>query len=96
MKTCKYITTDKHPELKEGIQFKTSGSRKDMLVSYKNQTVYIAKFDIDELIEDNFLKELQEPEFTRDDMLWFARWYSSTEFDESGVDIVNEWKENNK
>ena len=73
MKDRKYIVTDKHPELKEGVIFEQSLSRPDMYVSAKpNDTTYIPDFDTVMLLEKGFICEVQEPEFTRDDMIAFA------------------------
>ena len=76
----KYITTDKHPELKEGriidadypAYFIVDGNR-------------IFKDDI----KDGFIKELQEPEFTKDDMMNFAIYHR--DFGLVVNDTLDEW-----
>ena len=64
----KFITTDKHPELKEGVVFRLSKSRNDMYVSKISTITYIAAFDLDVLIEKNYIKGVEEKEFTRTDI----------------------------
>ena len=65
----KYITTDKHPELKEGvIIFKGLYSyRTNFFLELRNE------FDVDTWLEKGYIKELQEKEFTKDDMIEFAK-----------------------
>ena len=65
----KYITTDKHPELKEGIILFING---DELIS-ENATVEI--HNEDECVEEGYIKEVEENAFTKDDMLDFVIWF---------------------
>lgn len=69
----KYITTDTHPELKEGIEIKYWENDSTW------RTATTGLFRLTELQKDaelreGYIKELQEPEFTKDDMIEFAFW----------------------
>ena len=58
----KYIVTDKHPELKEGVIL----SELDISDIYYLANSY--EHYVEEDIEKGYIKELLEPEFTKDDM----------------------------
>jgi hypothetical protein len=68
----KYITTDKHPELKKGIVFQKRLQNRN----YYSPTGFVAieSEDIIASVSNGFIKELQEPEFTKDDMIDFVHW----------------------
>ncbi len=61
MKTKKYITTDKHPQLKEGIALTFSDNR----IVYEG---FYLEIRLDSALEKGYIKEVQEPEFTRDEL----------------------------
>ena len=87
MKTKKYITTDKHPELKEGLILKSETGQPSCL--YTCDGMYIEN-DIKLGLKKGYIKEVQEPEFTRGDMIDF--WNFAKDHDESviandGLDI---------
>ena len=69
MKNKKYITTDKHPELKEGIILKWGSDQPAGL--YSQNGMYIES-PIDSGLENGYIKEVQYPEFTKDEMIDFG------------------------
>ena len=78
----KYITTDKHPDLKEGVIFRRSLSRNDMYVSDVLEMTYFPSFDFDILLEKGYIKEVEEKEFTKSDMIGFH--FFATEYNKIG------------
>lgn len=83
MKT-KFITTDKHPELKEGLNIIPT-CHNDQITEYcieikldkvGNRVIDVMVREIDYLLAKGYIKELQEPEFTKDDMIDFALYHS--------------------
>ena len=73
MKTKKYITTDKHPELKEGVIFKEEGIN----MYFSNETrLFMSEFYSNLWASNNWIKEVQEPEYTRDDMIELIEHYN--------------------
>ena len=96
----KYITTDKSRELRAGIILKQSSHdgkyySPDGFTSYSGHQKNV-------LLELEEIKELQEPEFTKDDMIDFAKHIDENEFDfpevnESYMKILINWlKQRNK
>ena len=88
----KYITTDKHPELKGGRIIDAEHSA--YFVVDKNRP-----FITD--IEKGYIKEVQEPEFTKNETIDFARHYAfnnTSDFisDESLEKEFNHWKKYRK
>ena len=62
----KYITTDTHPELKEGImlEYSTHGQQ-----HYTGSNMYHATHhQVKALLEKGYIKEVEEKEFTKSDM----------------------------
>jgi len=81
---AKYITTSKNPIFKEGIKFESE--------SHSYITIFQEDIEISHLLKHGYIKEVQDPEFTKDDMVSFARWYSNHgTFEESGIEILNIW-----
>ena len=73
----KYITTDKHDFLKKGwICEDGGGNIMEVGCCWLNgsNTLMCNKYAIDYWLKDGQIKELQEPEFTKDDMIEFAFW----------------------
>lgn len=56
----KYISTDKHPHIKEGVIFRESEGRSDMYVSDKNNVTYFTKFDVEVLVEKGYIKKAED------------------------------------
>ena len=65
----KYITTDKHPELKEGVIIDDKKLKLGVICLH-----LFSDYDLELWEHDGLIKELQEPEFTKDDMIEFAFW----------------------
>ena len=102
----KYITTDKHPELKEGIEILPIIEGEENIIS---EYVITIKFNIHgnmipisliamgQLEEFGYIKELQEPEFTKDDVkimscefaIYIVRY--CTDRDETYPKLYDEW-----
>ena len=71
----KYITTDKHPELKEGImlEYSTHGQQ-----YYTGSNMYHATHhQVKALLEKGYIKEVEEKEFTKSDMISLAGYISN-------------------
>ena len=73
----KYITTDKHPELKKGIIFNHEDERSSYCLHScdESENIYIEQH-VKNGLANGYIKELQEPEFTKDDMIDFCIWYT--------------------
>jgi len=63
----KYITTDKHPELKEGVVL-TRQHHGDYTFFLVDKLCTVENGHIADWIQNKFAVELQEKEFTRNDM----------------------------
>ena len=96
MKNKKYITTDKHPEFKEGIKIvQTSGKiEKEEMFRDLSGLWNAAKYIIDNALEKGYIKEVQEPEFTRDDMIGFGKTLQG--YDCEVGDCLDAWIKDNK
>ena len=70
--STKFITTDKHPELKEGtIVFKgVSNYRTNFFTHLCNE------FNLQTWISQGYIKEVEEKEYTKSDMIEFFEWSS--------------------
>ena len=73
-KIMKYITTDKHSELKKGLIFEAE---------YPAYFVVWHNRDIETDLKHGYIKEVQEKEFTRGDMIAFTYWCVSNGYDTS-------------
>ena len=86
----KYITTDKHPELKKGViiefEFGEWGSYKGW--------IYMKKEDIDLSLKKGFIKELQEPKWTDEDMIAFTRFSGYVMENDSAMVALEKFKQN--
>ena len=90
---AKYITTDKHPELKENMILEHSihGNQ-----HYTPSNMYHATDQqIVVMVEKGFIKEAEQPEFTKSDMIDFRSWSGSGTEEEASYDF-NEWDKLNK
>ena len=88
----KYITTDTHPELKEGIEFEKSIDYNDFYQSELGWT-FILDDHFNECIENGYIKELQEPEFTKDDMMQFCGYLHNKlpTHSKTPKELLNDW-----
>lgn len=67
----KFETTDTHPELKEGLTMRYTSY--DDRWSVEPSNLYsCTDIQKDGLLEDGYIKEVQEKEFTKDDMMDFG------------------------
>ena len=93
----KYITTDKHPELKGGLILEFAENKSCLLLNY---TGFYLEVGINETLEKGYIKELQEKEFTEDDMIDFVHW-AVRNYSEPYYNIImarsdfNKWKKQN-
>jgi hypothetical protein len=69
----KYKTTSKHPGYKEGLIIKLSSNDNSYLEDHDYDFYY--DFPIDLALKKGWIEEIQEPEFTRNDMIEFAKYY---------------------
>jgi len=93
----KYITTDKHPELKEGIIF--NGSMLGNCSALSHCRAYMNMEELHDSLQMGYIKELQEPEFTKDDMIRFATYFTTEKeyFLDIDIDeVFNNWLDINK
>ena len=88
----KYITIDKHPDIKEGTIFRKSEGRTQMYVSETSCITYITESDLDESIEKGYIKEVEEKEFTKSDMIEFYIHVVRPSSLAISKDVFNEWK----
>jgi len=93
----KYITTDKHPELKEGIVLKGNGHQYECRLGYK--IFFAGQPCIDEWLNNEFIKIVQEKEFTKSDMNDYGKFRAGFA-DEPNDDIeklfINDWLKQRK
>ena len=77
----KYITTDKHPELKENRIIESE---------YSGYFVIDGNRDFEDDIQNGYIKELQEPKWTDYDMIDFIEyWFINKTYDQGNriIDI---------
>ena len=84
----KYKATKENPIFKKGTKFKYDGD---------GSPTYMSGHGIDinllyKWMEKGYIKEVQKKEFTKDDMLEFARFYHSRNFVEKGIEIIKKWQ----
>ena len=88
----KYITTSKHPELKEGvILIKNSGSEWCIHKAIEPSFLY-AEYNITIGLEKGYIKELEPKEFTASDM----ESYASFAADHDRYDCLDLWLKTKK
>lgn len=73
-KIMKYITTGKHPELKEGTKIMPSPSNESVWVTSLNIQIFTETIVYWE--NEKWIKELQEPKWTDEDMILFGNFVS--------------------
>jgi len=87
----KYITTDKHPELKEGLILECEDNQPDCI--FHDNGTYIESSIITGICY-GYIEEVEEKEFTKSDMIDFAIWYDNDMMSKmSEHHILNEWLE---
>lgn len=67
----KYKTTKKHPELKTGVEFFKRYPEDEEYMS-ESDTLIMLTDDIEICLENGWIKEIEEKEFTKSDMIEFA------------------------
>ena len=87
----KYITTDKHPELKEGIDLETNASM-FWAFSLSGSRHSISKPIKNDWIEKGYIKEVEEKEFTKSDMIGLLDFYTESQ-SENNVLVVDKYIE---
>lgn len=97
----KYITTDKHPEFKKGIEISISGGNIQKEEMYRDA---VGKWKANDLIitnciEKGYIKEVEEPEFTKSDLIeiCYMRFGGNRKYFEKHLNItIGNWKMINK
>ena len=93
----KYITTNKHPDLKKGVIFNGTDKQYEFKLGYK--TFYCGQPTIDIWLKKGYIKEVEKPEFTKADNIDLIIYT----FDEAGKSplrmedaesIFNDWIKN--
>ena len=69
----KYITTDKHPELKEGLII--DGIEKGSYLVFTNEGIYV-EIHKEKSIEKGYIKEVEEKEYIESEVKDFAVYYN--------------------
>ena len=89
----KYITTDKHPELKEGLIIQMWSEGHELGDKYStSQGLYVLfKNQLDSELKLGYIKEVEKFEFTKFDMIAFHYWAGSVSEIDTKEDF-NEWK----
>lgn len=87
----KYITTKKHPELKEGLVFEQS-ILKEEKVSISFARIYMNTEELKQALEFGYIKEVEKPEFTKSDMIDFL-WNNSNKHKDHAKELLNNWIE---
>ena len=89
----KYITTDKHPELKEGIKFKEcTGVDNYVKYSSKRRFYFLSHNQLQAEISKGYIKEVEEKEFTKSDMIEFSIHVVSPVSLAVRKDVFTEWQ----
>jgi hypothetical protein len=75
----KYRTTRKHPAYRENllIQYDNDGQYGYRIIEDSNGYFSVYNYIMSESIEKGWIEEIKEPEFTKNDMIDFARYYIS-------------------
>ena len=70
----KYITTDVHPHIREGVGVELNDER--MASHYYPEGALLVYCGVDFLdhLHSGYIKEVEEKEFTKSDMIEFANW----------------------
>ena len=85
-----YVTTKENPIFKEGIKFKSESHSYISIRFSRNQDV--KELEISTLLEKGYIKEVEDKQFTKSDMIYFARYYvNQAEVNLSGIEIVDRW-----
>jgi hypothetical protein len=88
----KYKTTDKHPFYKEGIIIEEKYSDEIWIHDIGEIAPY--DYNIAYALEKGWIEEIQEPEFTKNDMidiLEYVDYCSATKFKLSYFEVMNNW-----
>ena len=83
----KYITTEKHPQIKSGFVFKTDSHGNLYLDDYP--TIRIDAGYADMNIKSGYIKELQEPTWTDQDMIDFGIWAMKNDSGDDKLNFMN-------
>ena len=91
----KYETTNKHPELKEGLILEY-WSDSSMWVCGPSKFYKVMVNQLEALLEKGYIKEEGEPEFTKSDMIDFANnWHNHYSHHCAGTETAyNDWIKN--
>ena len=94
----KYITTKENPTFKEGIEFemKNEFSAK-ILILGAGVNLHLGEISINKLLNLKYIKEAQEKEFTKDDVMEFGEYMLIDATPDTDKEIFDKWlKERNK
>ncbi len=87
-----FITTNKHPELKEGLIFEY-WSDSGLWVCGPSNFYKVMVNQLEALLEKGYIKEVEKPEFTKSDMIDLVR-YDLSDTLWAARDVVNDWIKN--
>lgn len=84
----KYKVTKNHPDLKKGVEIKKDND--NYYIGDNSDNFLISDYIIELWEKEKWIKRIQEPEFTKDDMIDFVKYYDykSPDFE---LDIFNKW-----
>lgn len=93
----KYITTKTNPIFKEGIELENSPNFKDHIqISLNSSNNYLPDYLRDQWIRNEWIKEVEEPEFTKSDMIDYGCFRHGMTLDpneESERELLNDFIE---
>ncbi len=88
----KYRVTDKHPEIQEKVILSPEG---DTYYSASKAIAYDTE-QIERLLEHGWIEEIQQHEFTRDDMINFCTFFESLTGTPHYRNELDKWIKENK
>lgn len=68
----KYRVTEKHPFYREGLMIEDRGYSYRKVCTSEGHVLEDNELDMSESLKDGWIEEIQEPEFTKDDMIIFG------------------------
>lgn len=70
----KYIATDKHPEIRNKTILTQIMANPDEYTTL-SETIVVCQYDIDAMVKNKWIQEIQENEFTKDDMIKYGNYF---------------------
>jgi len=87
----KYVTTEKNPTFKSGIEVKSTGAKYYITIDVINSATWFNNDSIKILLEKGYIKEVEPKEFTKSDMIVFAKYYKGNYPMLGNLNILDNW-----